>query len=244
MGVRRRPRLARAAARLALRLRAARAWPGTCAPTRPSHARAGCPSEHRRLQFRNRLLMMVKNETRAGCAATCRASRPTRSLALGHALLRERHLLRGYGEAARLLRRALRRRRVVRAAVPPPRSPSGFSRPRTPPPRRAPRSGAGGVGPAPGRGWGSGAPGGFRRRHQPGQLARQGDVGGAVLEHLAQRGQLAGGHGGPAGQPRKRMLSRPFRRSGCAASRDKCRARTWRCTRTSSRPRTRSPAAA
>ena len=34
-------------------------------------------------------------------------------LAFGHALLRERHLLRGYAEAARLLPRMLRKRRAL-----------------------------------------------------------------------------------------------------------------------------------
>ena len=67
-------------------------------------ARAGCAEAHRRLQFRNRLLMIAKNERRRDAAcATCRGSLGYEVLALGHVLLRERELLRGYGEFRRLL---------------------------------------------------------------------------------------------------------------------------------------------
>jgi GT2 family glycosyltransferase len=75
--------------------------------------RAGLPAEHRRLQFRNRLLMLVKNERGwrnlphvAGYEV----------LALGYALLRERELLRGYAEAARLAPRMWRKRQASRSS--------------------------------------------------------------------------------------------------------------------------------
>ena len=75
---------------------------------------AGEPERSRRLQFRNRYLMIAKNETRAG---PCQAYAPLilgyELLALGHVLLRERHLLAGYREAWRLMPGARRRRRWV-----------------------------------------------------------------------------------------------------------------------------------
>ncbi len=77
--------------------------------------RSALPEAHRRLQFTNRLLMLAKNETAAGLARGGPAIVAYEVLALGHALLRERHLLRGYSDAARLLPRTLRRRRVVQA---------------------------------------------------------------------------------------------------------------------------------
>ena len=84
--------------------------------------RAALPEAHRRLQFRNRLLMIAKNETLAGFLRHAPWIISYEVLALGHAFLRERHLLRGYLEAAHLLPAALRRRRVLqarRAAHPP-----------------------------------------------------------------------------------------------------------------------------
>ena len=77
--------------------------------------RAALPESHRRLQFTNRLLMLAKNETTAGLARAAPSILAYELLALGHVLLRERHLLRGYADAARLLPRALRGRRVVQA---------------------------------------------------------------------------------------------------------------------------------
>ena len=70
---------------------------------------------HRRLQFRNRYLMWWKNETAAGLARDLPHIALYEVLALGHVLLRERHLLRAYADAARALPGALRRRRVVQA---------------------------------------------------------------------------------------------------------------------------------
>jgi GT2 family glycosyltransferase len=67
--------------------------------------------EHRRLQFRNRLLMLAKNETARGFVKHAPFILGYEVLALGHALLRERTLLRGYVEAGRLLGGARSRRR-------------------------------------------------------------------------------------------------------------------------------------
>jgi GT2 family glycosyltransferase len=73
-------------------------------------------SEHaRRMQFRNRYLMIVKNETRRGLTRDLLWILTYELLALGHALLRERHLLGGYRDAWRLLPGARRRRKAVQA---------------------------------------------------------------------------------------------------------------------------------
>jgi GT2 family glycosyltransferase len=83
----------------------------------PSTPRAQLAAEHRRLQFRNRLLMVFKNQRW-----------PTPALlayelaALGHALLRERELLGAYRDVWRARGALRRRRRVVqsrRTARPP-----------------------------------------------------------------------------------------------------------------------------
>jgi GT2 family glycosyltransferase len=75
--------------------------------------RAGLPEAQRRLQFRNRYLMWCKNETVAGLVGDLPRIALYELLALGHVLLRERHLLRAYAAAARALPGALRRRRAV-----------------------------------------------------------------------------------------------------------------------------------
>lgn len=69
-----------------------------------------------RMQFRNRYLMIVKNETRRGLIRDGARIAGYELLALGHALLRERQLLAGYRDAWRLLPGARRRRRLVQAA--------------------------------------------------------------------------------------------------------------------------------
>jgi GT2 family glycosyltransferase len=74
--------------------------------------RALLAPEHRRLQFRNRLLMIAKNETARGFARNAPFILGYEVLALGHALIRERTLLSGYAEAARLLPAARGRRRA------------------------------------------------------------------------------------------------------------------------------------
>jgi GT2 family glycosyltransferase len=63
--------------------------------------RDALPAEHRRLQFRNRLLMVLKNERLKGWRDWPHIAL-YEVLALGYALAREPSLLRGYVEAARL----------------------------------------------------------------------------------------------------------------------------------------------
>jgi GT2 family glycosyltransferase len=69
----------------------------------------------RRLQFRNRYLMMIKNDTGAGLMRDLPWIAGYELLALGHAVLREPHLLHGYADAWRLRHRAWARRRQVQA---------------------------------------------------------------------------------------------------------------------------------
>jgi GT2 family glycosyltransferase len=73
------------------------------------------PETHRRLQFRNRLLMMIKNDSWADVRGDLHRIAFYELLAIGHVLLRERHLLRGYREALRALPAARGRRRIVQA---------------------------------------------------------------------------------------------------------------------------------
>jgi GT2 family glycosyltransferase len=77
--------------------------------------RSGLPEAHRRLQFRNRLLMMAKNDSWADLRGDLHRIAFYELLAIGHVVLRERHLLRAYGDALRALPAARRRRRVVQA---------------------------------------------------------------------------------------------------------------------------------
>jgi hypothetical protein len=67
--------------------------------------------------------MLVKNETGRGLARDGALIAGYELLALGHVLLRERHLLGGYREAWRLRRGARRRRALVqtrrRVSLPP-----------------------------------------------------------------------------------------------------------------------------
>ncbi len=72
--------------------------------------RAQTSEEHRRIQFRNRYLMMVRNETPRSFAANLPWILVYEVLALGHVLLRERFLARGYLEALRLAPKVFRRR--------------------------------------------------------------------------------------------------------------------------------------
>jgi GT2 family glycosyltransferase len=75
--------------------------------------RAQISEDHRRLQFRNRYLMMIKNETAAGLARDLGPIALYELLALGHAVVRERHLLGGYRDAWQLRHAARERRRQV-----------------------------------------------------------------------------------------------------------------------------------
>jgi GT2 family glycosyltransferase len=77
--------------------------------------RARMSEAARRLQFRNRYLMLVKNETRRGLIRHGALILAYELLALGHVLLRERHLLAGYRDAWRLLPAARTRRKLVQA---------------------------------------------------------------------------------------------------------------------------------
>lgn len=81
------------------------------------------PERDRRMQFRNRYLMMVKNDTPRALLRDLHRVMAWEALALGYALLRERALLGGYRDALRLAggawrrRRALATRRGTRAAM-------------------------------------------------------------------------------------------------------------------------------
>ena len=77
--------------------------------------RSQLPEAHRRLQFRNRLLMMFKNDSWADVRGDLHRIAFYELLAIGHVVLRERHLLRAYAAAARALPGARRRRAVVQA---------------------------------------------------------------------------------------------------------------------------------
>lgn len=74
---------------------------------------------HRRLQFRNRLLMLGRNERRADLRRDLGPLLGYEALALGHVLLREQALLGAYADAARVWRAVRRERpRGGTAAVP------------------------------------------------------------------------------------------------------------------------------
>ena len=77
--------------------------------------RSGLPEAHRRLQFRNRLLMIAKNDAWSDVRGDLHRIALYELLALGHVVLRERHLLRAYRDALRQLPAARRRRRVVQS---------------------------------------------------------------------------------------------------------------------------------
>ena len=72
--------------------------------------RGSVPAEHRRLQFRNRLLMIAKNDRAADVVRDLPHVLLYELLALAYALLVERELLRAYADALRALPAARRRR--------------------------------------------------------------------------------------------------------------------------------------
>jgi GT2 family glycosyltransferase len=78
-------------------------------------AREALPAEHRRTQFRNRLLMLAKNSTARDVLRDLPWIATYEVLALGFALVRERELLGGYRDALRLLPGARRRGRLIRS---------------------------------------------------------------------------------------------------------------------------------
>lgn len=75
--------------------------------------RDALPASDRRMQFRNRYLMLVKNETRRGLARDAHRIAWYELLALGYTLLRERDLLPAYRDAWRLLPKARRQRAQI-----------------------------------------------------------------------------------------------------------------------------------
>jgi len=77
--------------------------------------RARVDASDRRMQFRNRYLMTVKNDPLRTFVRDLPRIAAYEVLALGFALVRERHLLRGYAEAARLVPRMYRKRAVLQA---------------------------------------------------------------------------------------------------------------------------------
>lgn len=84
---------------------------------RARHVRTYSPSkrartspEHRRIQFRNRYLMMARNDSAATLARDAPWILGYELLALGHVLLRERFLAAGYAEAWRLAPRVRAKR--------------------------------------------------------------------------------------------------------------------------------------
>jgi GT2 family glycosyltransferase len=87
--------------------------------------RSQMPEWDRMVQFRNRYLMIAKNDPLPALLRDLPRIAAYELLALGFALLRERHLLRAYVEAARLLPTMLRRRAELQrrrraAGTPPP----------------------------------------------------------------------------------------------------------------------------
>ncbi len=73
--------------------------------------RGRVPEWQRMVQFRNRYLMMAKNDPLASLVRDLPRILVYELLAFGHVLLRERFLLRGYAEAARALPHMLAKRR-------------------------------------------------------------------------------------------------------------------------------------
>ncbi len=92
----------------------------------PSTRDAMGPAD-RRLQFRNRYLMMVKNDSARELARDLHHVAAYEVLALGHALLRERELLGAYAEAWRRVPAARRRRARIQAARRAARVPFGLT---------------------------------------------------------------------------------------------------------------------
>lgn len=77
--------------------------------------RAQASAEDRRTQFRNRYLMMAKNDSLRDLLRDAGPLLLYEALALGYAVLREPELLRGYLEAASRLPGALTQRRVIQS---------------------------------------------------------------------------------------------------------------------------------
>ena len=91
--------------------------------------RARMSAVDRRTQFRNRYLMIAKNDSLSELARDAFPLLLYELLALGYCLVREPELLRGYAEAARRLPGALRRRRMIQARRQPRPVPFGLEPP-------------------------------------------------------------------------------------------------------------------
>jgi GT2 family glycosyltransferase len=98
----------------------------TYSPTTRAHMSAA----DRRTQFRNRYLMIAKNDSLADLLRDALPLLAYELLALGYAVMREPELLGGYVDAARRLPGALRRRRVIQARRRVRRVPFGMAPPR------------------------------------------------------------------------------------------------------------------
>jgi hypothetical protein len=106
-------------------------------PTNRPHV----PAEHRRLQFRNRLLMILKNERASSLLRDLPHIALYELLALGYAVLREPSLLPAYWQAARAAPRIWRKRRGDAAApVPFGLTPSSINTKRGQTPIKPPRA--------------------------------------------------------------------------------------------------------
>src|SRR3954454_5153081 len=98
-------------------------WPGVYEPSAVAYhvrsyspsTRAGMPERDRRVQFRNRYLMIVKNDSLQDIRGDFLRLTAYEIAAFGYALLRERHLLRGYSEMRELLPAAREQRRQIQA---------------------------------------------------------------------------------------------------------------------------------
>jgi GT2 family glycosyltransferase len=77
--------------------------------------RAGVPERDRRVQFRNRYLMMVKNDSLRDLRRDLPRIAGYEMAAFAYALLRERHLLSAYSELCHLVPTARRHRREIQA---------------------------------------------------------------------------------------------------------------------------------
>ncbi len=98
----------------------------TYSPTTRAHV----SPRDRRTQFRNRLLMVAKNDRAADLRRDLDALAGYEALALGFAVLRERELLAGYREAAARLPEARRQGRLIQARRRVERVPFGLVPPR------------------------------------------------------------------------------------------------------------------
>ena len=176
----------------------------------------------RRLQFRNRYLMMAKNETSNGLLRDGLLIAGYELLALGHVVLRERHLLGGYRDAWRLLPGARRRRRLIQARRRVASPPFGLrpARRDLSGPHPAAVAEAEGVrihlpggrrGPIPGpvRRPGGGAPGVLRCREQPVEVVDIHERG-PIADDLPDGRDIAGHHRRPAGQGLDRCEAEPL----------------------------------